>query len=159
ARFLFVPLAEAVVFAMLASYVLSRTLVPTLVMWFYRNSPYHSHEEEGVDANEPPPTGWTAPFVLIQRAFEHGFASFRNGYRSLLGSAIEHRYAFAFVFFALCAGSMVLVFGLGQDFFPESDGGQFRLHLRARSGTRIEETVRLVEQVENSIRKLVPEHE
>ena len=79
ARFLFVPLAEAVVFAMLASYVLSRTLVPTLVMWFYRNSPYHSHEGEDA-ADEPPPRGWTAPFVHIQRAFERGFAHFTEGY-------------------------------------------------------------------------------
>src|SRR6202042_1737508 len=70
ARFLFVPLGEAVVFAMLASYVLSRTLIPTLVMYFYRNSPYHGHNEDGELADGPPPTGWTAPFVMIQHAFE-----------------------------------------------------------------------------------------
>src|SRR4030095_8567247 len=66
ARFLFVPLAEAVVFAMLASYLLSRTLIPTLVMWFYRNSPYHSHEGDGPSPNAAPPRGWSAPFVIIQ---------------------------------------------------------------------------------------------
>ncbi len=159
ARFLFVPLAESVVFAMLASYVLSRTLIPTLVMWFYRNSPYHSHEHDLDDANEAPPTGWSAPFVYIQRKFEHGFAVFRDRYQALLGSALKHRWTVAIVFLALCLGSMLIFLGLGQDFFPESDGGQFRLHLRARSGTRIEETVRLVEQVEQSIRKLVPQQE
>jgi multidrug efflux pump subunit AcrB len=159
ARFLFVPLAEAVVFAMLASYLLSRTLIPTLVMWFYRNSPYHSHEREEDEADEPPPTGWTAPFIRAQRAFEHGFTHFREGYQTLLGAALKHRRMFATIFLALCFGSLLLVPQLGQDFFPEVDGGQFRLHLRARSGTRIEETVRLVEQVEQTIRKVVPEHE
>ncbi len=159
ARFLFVPLAEAVVFAMLASYLLSRTLIPTLVMWFYRNSPYHSHEHEEDDADEPPPTGWSAPFVHLQRVFERGFSHFRDGYRALLEAALHHRRVFATIFLALCLGSLLLVPQLGQDFFPESDGGQFRLHVRARSGTRIEETVRLIEQVEQSIRKLVPERE
>ncbi len=159
ARFLFVPLAEAVVFAMLASYLLSRTLVPTLVMWFYRNSPYHSHESEEVDANEPPPRGWSAPFVHIQRKFEHGFANFREGYRAILGGALKHRKVFAVVFLALCLASLALISQLGQDFFPEVDGGQFRLHVRARSGTRIEESVRLVEKVEQVIREVVPAHE
>ncbi len=159
ARFLFVPLAEAVVFAMLASYVLSRTLVPTLVMWFYRNSPYHSHEDEEHDADEPPPRGIFAPFIHIQHAFEHGFTRFKNSYRGLLELALHHRKMFAAVFLALCLASLLLVSQLGQDFFPEVDGGQFRLHLRARSGTRIEETVRLVERIEQTIREVVPRHE
>lgn len=159
ARFLFVPLAEAVVFAMLASYLLSRTLIPTLVMWFYRNSPYHSHESEEADADLPPPKGWSAPFVHIQRSFEHGFTKFRNGYQNLLDAALHHRKAFAVVFLGLCLGSLLLIPQLGQDFFPEVDGGQFRLHLRAPSGTRIEETVRLVEEVEQTIRKVVPANE
>ncbi|MCE9608954.1 MAG: efflux RND transporter permease subunit [Chthoniobacter sp.] len=159
ARFLFVPLAEAVVFAMLASYLLSRTLVPTLVMWFYRHSPYHSHENEEAEANEPPPRGWSAPFVHIQRKFEHGFAHFRESYRAILGSALKHRKMFAVIFLALCLGSLAIISQLGQDFFPEVDGGQFRLHVRARSGTRIEETVRLVERVEKVIREVVPAHE
>jgi multidrug efflux pump subunit AcrB len=159
ARYLFVPLAEAVVFAMLASYLLSRTLIPTLVMWFYRNSPYHSHENEELDASEPPPRGWTAPFLHIQRKFEHGFARFREGYSALLSVALARRRLFGIVFLALCLASLLLVPQLGQDFFPEVDGGQFRLHLRAPSGTRIEETVQLVEQVEQTIRKVVPAHE
>ncbi len=161
ARFLFVPLAEAVVFAMLASYVLSRTLIPTLVMWFYRNSPYHSHEVEGAEdiADEAPPRGWSAPFVHIQRSFERGFAKFRTGYRALLGTVMKHRGRFAIVFLACCLGSFALVPMLGQDFFPKGDGGQFRLHLRARSGTRIEETTRLVERVGQVIRQVVPPEE
>ncbi len=158
ARFLFVPLAEAVVFAMLASYVLSRTLIPTLVMWFYRNSPYHSHEA-GDETDEAPPSGWSAPFVHIQRVFERGFAAFRNGYRRLLGAVMERRGKFAVIFLAGCVASFALVPQLGQDFFPQVDGGQFRLHLRARSGTRLEETTRLVERVVHTIREVVPEHE
>jgi multidrug efflux pump subunit AcrB len=159
AKFLFVPLAEAVVFAMIASYLLSRTLIPTLVMWFYRDSPYHSHENEDADADEPPPRGWTAPFIHVQRNFEHGFARFRDGYRALLTAALARRRLFAVIFLALCLGSLLLLPHLGQDFFPEVDGGQFRLHMRARSGTRIEETVKLVEQVENTIRQAVPAQE
>jgi len=158
ARFLFVPLAEAVVFAMLASYVLSRTLIPTLVMWFYRNSPYHSHEA-GDAEDEAPPRGWSAPFVHIQRVFERGFAAFRNGYLALLGAVMQRRGAFAIVFLGCCVGTFALVSQLGQDFFPKVDAGQFRLHLRARSGTRIEETTRLVERVVQTIRAVVPERE
>ena len=158
ARFLFVPLAEAVVFAMLASYVLSRTLIPTLVMWFYRNSPYHSHEA-GDAEDEAPPRGWSAPFVHIQRVFERGFAAFRNGYLALLGAVMQRRGAFAIVFLGCCIGTFALVSQLGQDFFPKVDAGQFRLHLRARSGTRIEETTRLVERVVQTIRAVVPERE
>jgi multidrug efflux pump subunit AcrB len=158
ARFLFVPLAEAVVFAMLASYVLSRTLIPTLVMWFYRNSPYHSHEA-GDAPDEAPPRGWSAPFVHVQRVFERGFAAFRNGYRKLLGAVMERRGTFALLFLACCIASFALVPQLGQDFFPKVDGGQFRLHLRARSGTRLEETTRLVERVVQTIRDVVPKDE
>jgi multidrug efflux pump subunit AcrB len=159
ARFLFVPLAEAVVFAMLASYLLSRTLVPTMVMWFYRNSPYHGHTEEEVELEEKPVRGWTAPFQHIQRGFERGFFHFRESYRALLASILARRGVFAIGFLAACLASLLLISQLGQDFFPKVDGGQFRLHLRARSGTRIEETVRLVERVEQSIRATVPQEE
>jgi multidrug efflux pump subunit AcrB len=159
ARFLFVPLAEAVVFAMLASYLLSRTLIPTLVMWFYRNSPYHSHERDDTEDDEDIPRGWMAPFVHIQRKFERGFAHFRESYRAILEAALQRRRLFGAIFLALCLGSLLLIPQLGQDFFPAVDGGQFRLHVRARSGMRIEETVRLVEQIENSIRQVVPEYE
>ena len=154
AHYLFVPLAEAVVFAMLASYVLSRTLVPTLVMWFYRNVQLHS----GNDV--PAATAlWLRPLAAVQTSFERGFDRFREGYRSLLGAILHHRTPFAVLFLLFCVGSMLLVPQLGQDFFPSVDAGQFRLHLRARSGTRIEETAKLVDQVEAAIRREIPTEE
>ena len=130
AHYLFVPLAEAVVFAMLASYVLSRTLVPTLVMWFYRNV---QHAPPGTRAPAGP--AWLRPLTAIQAGFERGFERFREGYR------------------------LLLVPRLGQDFFPAVDAGQFRLHVRTRSGTRIEETTRLVDRVEAVIREEIPAEE
>ena len=154
ARHLFVPLAEAVVFAMLASYVLSRTLVPTLVMWFYRRAAYHGHL---TDTTHVAP--WVRPFVAVQAAFERGFARFREGYRRWLGAILAHRGAFSVVFLAFCLGTAFLIPWLGQDFFPTVDAGQFRLHLRARSGTRVEETARLADQVEHVIRSEIPQHE
>ncbi len=151
AHYLFVPLAEAVVFAMLASYVLSRTLVPTLVMWFYRNVQHYSgHDEPAAVAP------WLRPLVAIQTSFERGFDRFREGYRILLGAVLHHRAPFAVIFLLFCLGSMLLVPQLGQDFFPSVDAGQFRLHLRARSGTRIEETAKLVDEVEVAIRREIP---
>jgi multidrug efflux pump subunit AcrB len=153
-RYLFVPLAEAVVFAMLASYVLSRTLVPTLVMWFYRNTDHYSEEENGA----PAPL-WRRPFSAIHRGFEHAFTRFRHGYRNLLSSVLQRRGTFALLFIAFCLASGFLTPQLGQDFFPNVDAGQFRLHLRARSGTRIEETAKLVDEVERTIRADIPAHE
>ena len=154
AHFLFVPLAEAVVFAMLASYVLSRTLVPTLVMWLYRNVDYYSdHGDAGNTA------AWLRPLTAIQAGFERGFDRFREGYRILLGAVLHHRIPFAALFLAFCAGTMLLVPQLGQDFFPSVDAGQFRLHLRARSGTRIEETAKLVDEVEAAMRQEIPASE
>jgi multidrug efflux pump subunit AcrB len=151
ARYLFVPLAEAVVFAMLASYVLSRTLVPTLVMWLYRKTAYHGHL---ADARAVP--RWIRPFVSLQGGFERGFASLRGRYHDLLGRALAHRASFVTVFLVFCAASWLLVPLLGQDFFPSVDAGQFRLHVRARSGTRIEETAKLVDHVEAAIRREIP---
>jgi multidrug efflux pump subunit AcrB len=151
AHYLFVPLAEAVVFAMLASYVLSRTLVPTLVMWFYRHVEHYSgHDEPAATAL------WLRPLAALQTSFERGFERFREGYRMLLGAVLHHRAAFAVLFLVFCIGSMLLVPQLGQDFFPSVDAGQFRLHLRARSGTRIEETAKLVDEVEVAIRQEIP---
>src|SRR5208282_4767233 len=169
AHYLFVPLAEAVVFAMLASYVLSRTLVPTLVMWFYRNVEQRSHapanagrgSHASANPGEMPARavgGATllSPLVAIQASFEQGFDRFREGYRMLLGAVLHHRAAFAVLFLVFCIGSMFLVPQLGQDFFPSVDAGQFRLHLRARSGTRIEETAKLVDEVETAVRREIP---
>jgi multidrug efflux pump subunit AcrB len=151
ARYLFVPLAEAVVFAMLASYVISRTLVPTLVMWFYRNVDLHGGH---MDAAKAPLL--MQPFLRFQRGFENGFDRFRNGYRGLLANCFEHRKPFALVFLGFCLASWLLAPILGRDFFPAVDGGQFMLHIRAHTGTRIEETERLADQVNAVIRREVP---
>ena len=156
ARYLFVPLAEAVVFAMLASYALSRTLIPTMVMWFYRNFSYYEHHTQGHDHVQDAPI-WVRPFVAIQDRFERGFTSFRDGYQRLLGAVIRRRMAFAGLFLALCLGSGLIVPFLGQDFFPEVDAGQIRLHLRARTGTRVEETAKLVADIEDAIRREIPQ--
>ncbi len=154
ARYLFVPLAEAVVFAMLASYALSRTLIPTLVMWFYRNVEYRGH------AADPGAVSlWLRPFVALQIRFEQGFDRFREGYRTLLGMVLAHRIIFVIFFPAFCVGSWLLIPQLGQDFFPSVDAGHFRLHVRAHGGLRIEETTRLVDRVEAVIREAIPAKE
>ncbi|HEX4265151.1 MAG TPA: efflux RND transporter permease subunit, partial [Verrucomicrobiae bacterium] len=154
AHYLFVPLAEAVVFAMLASYVISRTLVPTLVMWFYRN--VQSHGEHQDDSHAPV---WMRPFVYIQRGFERGFERFRGGYRALLSACLARRGVFGLTFLGFCVVSWVLVASLGQDFFPSVDAGQFLLHVRARTGTRIEETIPLCSAIDAAIRKEIPAKE
>jgi multidrug efflux pump subunit AcrB len=151
ARYLFVPLAEAVVFAMLASYALSRTLVPTLVMWFYRRGGYHGHL---ADPSQVGP--WARPFVAVQSAFDRGFARLRESYRRWLGAVLAHRRVFAVAFLTFCLSTMLLVPQLGENFFPTVDAGQFRLHVRAPSGTRVEETAKLADQVENLIREEIP---
>jgi CzcA family heavy metal efflux pump len=147
ARYLFVPLAEAVVFAMLASYLLSRTLVPTLVMYLLRG-----HEE---DSHRPPSTA----FGRLQARFDRWFGRLRESYRSALEGVVAHRRAFVTVFLAFCVLSGTLTFFLGRDFFPTVDAGQFRLHVRGRAGLRIEETARLVDEVEQEIRRDVPQRE
>src|ERR1039457_2997967 len=151
ARYLFVPLAEAVVFAILASYIISRTLVPTLVMWLYRNVKL---EGEHIDESKVPV--WLLPFIRFQRLFENGFDRFRNGYRALLASCFEHRRPFIIFFLAFCVGSWLLTETLGRNFFPSVDTGQFLLHLRAPTGTRIEETERLAGEVNSVIHEEVP---
>jgi multidrug efflux pump subunit AcrB len=153
AHYLFVPLAEAVVFAMLASYVISRTLVPTLVMWFYRNVQTHGEHE---DESGP---SWMRPFSRFQRGFERGFERFRDGYRALLSVCLARRGLFGLTFLGFCVASWVLVTQLGQDFFPSVDAGQFLLHVRARTGTRIEETIRLCANVDAAIRRQIPAKE
>ena len=154
ARYLFLPLAEAVVFAMLASYALSRTLVPTLVRFFYRHHAYHEH---AADPGAVRP--WLRPFVRLGSGFEKGFDRFRERYSHLLTATLTHRGAFASIFLLFCVGSLLLVPLLGQDFFPTVDAGTFRLHVRAHTGTRIEETAVLVDRVEQAIRRRVPARE
>ncbi|HEX2597244.1 MAG TPA: efflux RND transporter permease subunit [Terriglobales bacterium] len=148
ARYLFVPLAEAVVFAMLASYLLSRTLVPTMAKYLLRG-----HEQEA--GHLPAPS--RNPLVRLQIRFEEGFDKFRDNYHRMLERCLHHRKAFLLAFIAVCGVSLlVLVPFLGQDFFPSVDAGQFKLHVRARTGTRIEETARLCDLIENSIRQQIP---
>ncbi|HXY04234.1 MAG TPA: efflux RND transporter permease subunit [Terriglobales bacterium] len=147
ARYLFVPLAEAVCFAMLASYLLSRTLVPTMAKYLLRG-----HEDELQAAAQS-----RNPFVHWQLRFEHGFERFRERYHDLLQSCLRHRRIFLVSFVAACVVSLVILIPwLGQDFFPVVDSGQFRMHLRARTGTRIEETARLCDLIEQSIRQQIP---
>jgi len=144
-RYLFVPLAEAVVFAMLASYLLSRTLVPTLAKYLLK-----SHATSHAVHNP----GFLARF---QVAFERYFEKLRAGYRGVLLTCMAHKYAVVGLFLAGCAGSVVLLLPwLGQDFFPSVDTGQIKIHLRARTGTRIEETARISDLVERSIRQTIP---
>ncbi len=148
ARYLFVPMAEAVVFAMLASYVLSRTLVPTMAKYLL-----HAHEAHGTGA----PT--RNPFVIIQRAIDRGFVRMRDGYRGLLEQCVDRRAIFTALFLGACVASLFLARWVGEDFFPAVDGGQFKLHLRAASGTRIEETAILADHVEDALRELIPTRE
>src|SRR5882724_8678843 len=159
AGFLFAPLAKAVVFAVLASYALSRTLVPTLVMWFERS---RSHVQSPTSNVQRPShvSRFThhalRPFIAFQKKFEHFFDRFREHYRNLLALILAHRLMFGGGFLAFCVASLLLVPFLGQDFFPSVDAGIFRLHVRAHTGTRIEETAVLVDRVENAIRSEVP---
>jgi CzcA family heavy metal efflux pump len=146
ARFLFVPLAEAVSFAMLASYLLSRTLIPTLVMYIMRG---HEHRAGG-------PKSFLGRF---QRGFERKFEDFRQGYQSLLETTLEHRGIFVTFFLLFCLLSLGLVAFLGQDFFPNVDAGLIRLHVRARPGLRVEETARLCDEVEAELHRQIPGNE
>ncbi len=147
ARYLFVPLAEAVVFAMLASYLLSRTLVPTMAKYLLRG-----HEEDAAHQAES-----RNPLVRMQVRFEQKFENFRENYRGWLQKSLHHRKAFLLIFVGCCVGSVLLIVPiLGRDFFPSVDAGQFKLHLRAPTGTRIEDTARICDLVERSIREQIP---
>src|SRR5213080_1118587 len=163
ARYLFVPLAEAVMFAVISSYVLSRTLVPTMIMWFERRR----HERETgqgtfaagrIRRGEHAPF-WVRPLVALQHGFEKAFDRIRAAYADLLGKVLEHRAAFAVGFLSFCVASWLLVPFLGQNFFPAVDAGTFRLHVRAPTGTRIEQTAKRVDEVEAAIRHQVPANE
>jgi CzcA family heavy metal efflux pump len=144
AKFLFVPLAEAVVFAMLASYLLSRTLVPTLAMYLLRGH----HGEEHATGNDP--------FSRIQRGFTNGFERMRHGYRNSLAFCLDHSGTFVILFLLLCVGSAPIASVLGRDFFPSVDAGLIRLHMRGRVGQRVEETARECDEVEKLIRQVIP---
>ena len=146
ARYLFMPLAEAVVFAMLASYFLSRTLVPTMAMYLLRPKPHGAARSRN-------------PLAVFQRGFERGFERTRHAYRDLLTLLVRRRGVFIPGFLACCLALFALGPWLGQDFFPNTDSGQFILHMRAKTGTRIEETARLADQVEAAMRRVIPARE
>jgi len=148
ARYLFIPLAEAVVFAMLASYLLSRTLVPTMAMYLFKP---HEHEPEK-------PSAWNI-FARIQLAFERLLERTRKAFRGLLELCILHRAIFLPVFLAACLSAFFLIPWLGQDFFPATDAGRFNLHMRVKTATRIEESARTAIAVEQAIRQVVPQGE
>jgi len=142
-KYLFVPLAEAVVFAMLASYMLSRTLVPTMAMYLLKPHDEHAPLSQN-------------PLAKFQRGFERVFEAVRSAYEGLLGRLVAARKFFIPAFLGCCLLTLLLIPFLGQNFFPSTDNGAFILHVRAKSGTRIEETARLCDLVEQSIRSTVP---
>jgi multidrug efflux pump subunit AcrB len=146
ARFLFVPMAEAVMFAMLWSFILSRTLVPTMAKYLLQQ---HLDREDG-----PPPT--RNPLVRFQRRFETGFEQVRAFYRDLLTFAIERRRVFVVSFLCFVAASFLLVPYLGRNFFPAVDTGSILMHVRTQVGTRIEESANQFADVQKAIRKIIP---
>jgi multidrug efflux pump subunit AcrB len=148
ARYLFVPLAEAVVFAMLTSYILSRTLVPTLAKYWLRTAA----EEHTAAAN---------PHFLrrFQRGFEARFEKARDRYQSFLSTVLEHRTAFVAVFLGAAVASMLIYPFLGRNFFPDVDAGQIKLHIRGQTGLRVEDTAALVDHIEAAMREVIPQSE
>ncbi|MGB2888420.1 MAG: efflux RND transporter permease subunit [Candidatus Acidiferrales bacterium] len=151
ARYLFVPMAEAVVFAMLASYLLSRTLVPTLARYLLVAQTAEEARAKAAESRNP--------FVRIQSKFETGFEHMRQRYRNLLDGCIRHRKVFVVCFLLACALSFGLLPWLGEDFFPSVDSGEFKLHMRAPTGTRIEDTAAICDRVEQDMRRVIPPSE
>jgi CzcA family heavy metal efflux pump len=147
ARFLFVPMAEAVMFAMIWSFILSRTLVPTMAKYLLREHVHHEGEGRPRSRN---------PLVRFQRAFEARFERFRGGYRDLLSMALRHRAVFVTGFLGVVALSFLLVPFLGRNFFPSVDAGNILIHVRTQVGTRVEETANQLADVQKAIRKLIP---
>ena len=150
AGFLFRPLAMAVVFAMIASYILTYTLVPTMARFLLRGQAHHSTH---ADEPDPPKSG---VFTRFQRGFERRFERFRQAYLGLLSLALAHRFWFAGGFIAVAFASLALAPVLGEDFFPSVDSASIRIHLRAPTGTRIEQTSKLADEVDAAIRKIIP---
>jgi CzcA family heavy metal efflux pump len=148
ARFLFVPMAEAVMFAMVCSFLLSRTLVPTMSLYLLK--PHAPHGTEAPSTN---------PMVRFQRRFEARFERIRGGYKALLAMALAHSRVFVMAFLALVVLSFALVPFLGRNFFPAVDGGQILMHARVPVGTRVEESAIRFAAIENSIRKVIPDSE
>jgi multidrug efflux pump subunit AcrB len=148
ARFLFVPMAEAVMFAMIWSFILSRTLVPTMAKYLLQRHVHHAEDED-----RPPSRN---PLVLFQRSFEARFERVRNGYRDLLSLAMQRRPIFVIGFLGFVGLSLLLVPFLGQNFFPSVDSGSILMHVRTQVGTRIEESANQFADVQKTIRKIIP---
>ncbi|HKM57266.1 MAG TPA: efflux RND transporter permease subunit [Chthoniobacterales bacterium] len=148
ARYLFVPLAEAVVFAMLASYLLSRTVVPTFAKFLLP-----PEMERHLSTEHPKPK---TIFGKISQSFESGFSRFREGYRDLLSTCLRHPKVTVIGVIGFAALSMLLLPFLGQDFFPSVDAGRFDLHVRMKPGTRVEKTARTADQIETMLRQIIP---
>jgi multidrug efflux pump subunit AcrB len=148
ARFLFVPLAEAVVFAMIWSFILSRTLVPTMAMYLLQPHVHHSDQ-----SGRPPSRN---PLVRFQRGFEAGFERLRSGYINLLSMALRHRPVFVIGFLGFVGLSFLLVPYLGRNFFPSVDAGAILMHVRTQVGTRLEESANQFADVQKAIRKIIP---
>ncbi len=149
AKYLFVPLAESVVFAMMASYFLSRTIVPTMAKYLLRGHEHDRAEQARVSRN---------PFVRFQIAFEHYFEKLRTWYHGALALCLEFRAPTLLGLIAFWLLSIVVLYPhLGEDFFPSVDGGQFKLHVRAHTGTRIEDTAKLCDEIEAEIKQEIPQ--
>jgi len=154
-RFLFVPLAEAVMSAMAWSFILSRTLVPTMAKYMLRRHEPHT-DLHGLDGPLPRSRN---PLVRLQRRFEYGFERARLAYRELLTMALRHRPAFVACFLAFVVGTFALAPYLGRDFFPSVDGGRILMHVRAHIGTRVEENARQFAEIEKVVRQIIPPDE
>ncbi|HEX7558792.1 MAG TPA: efflux RND transporter permease subunit, partial [Usitatibacter sp.] len=148
ARYLFVPMAEAVMFAMVFSFILSRTLVPTMSLFLLKQ--HAPHGEEAPSRN---------PLVRFQRGFEARFERVRGAYRELLSMALAGRSVFVIGFLAVVVLSFALVPFLGRNFFPSVDGGQILMHARVPVGTRVEETASRFAAIEAAIRRVIPAEE
>ena len=146
AHYLFPPLAEAIIFAMIASYILSRTLVPTMALYLLKTS-----EENAAPSRNP--------LVRMQKAFDRNFENFRSAYLEILRFLIKWRIVFVPVFLLVCVSAAALIPLLGRDFFPNTDSGQFVLHFRTKTGTRIEDVAMLADNIERSIRERIPQQE
>ncbi|MET0657284.1 MAG: efflux RND transporter permease subunit [Steroidobacteraceae bacterium] len=155
ARFLFVPMAEAVIFALVCSFILSRTLVPTLAKYLLK--PHAPGEDPHAAALTGP--GWLQPIARMQRGFTTRFEKVRADYRDFLTRTMSQRRAFVTGFFIFVLGSFLLVPLLGRNFFPSVDAGQINMHVRAQPGTRVEATAQEFARIEKVIRSIIPPNE
>ncbi len=163
ARYLFVPMAEAVVFAMIASFFLSRTLVPTMAAYLLRPHSVEGHASphlaEAMRVEHKSSVKSKNPLIVFQHRFEYYFSTLRGSYYSVLTLAMQHRKRFVWGYVIFVIGTFFLAPFLGRDFFPPVDSGQIKIHVRAQVGTRIEETAKLFDQIEARIREIIPKEE